>query len=119
MAGGCATAGLDRVCWSSRKPNAGSEAPKAFEKLVAPVARWQARRAGGLDVPHWLRRLEAEVERHRSRFTPGRCQGRATRSTLVLTIEDLQRQLENWETPPAAACAGPSRRAQNRSRSIE
>ncbi len=96
---------LDRVCAlvEPAVTNAGSEGARAaFDKLVAAIDPLASTPSGvGLDVPHWLRRLEAEVERIRSRATHS---GTLPEDTLrvpllVLTIEELQRQLENWDTP--------------------
>jgi hypothetical protein len=96
---------LDRVCAlvEPAMASAGSErANAAFANLVGAIDPLASTPSGvGLDVPHWLRRLEAEVERIRSRATHSGALPEDTLRvpTLVLSIEELQRQLENWDTP--------------------
>ena len=96
---------LDRVC-ALVEPAivaAGPEgAGQALDALTAAIEPLASNPSGvGLDVPHWLRRLEAEVERIRSRATHA---GTLPEDTLrvpraVLTIDELRRQLESWDTP--------------------
>ena len=73
------------------------EASPAFQQLEDHLRPFVEHPTGvGLDVPHWLRKFEAEVERVRERIdqpeppdvTPN-----------VLTFEDLQEQLAQWEVP--------------------
>ncbi len=77
-------------------------ASPAFDNLVAAIEPLASNPSGvGLDVPYWLRRLEAEVERIRSRATHA---GTLPEDTLrveraVLTVDELHRQLESWDTP--------------------
>ncbi|HEV8058788.1 MAG TPA: hypothetical protein VGP68_02890 [Gemmataceae bacterium] len=96
---------LDRVCALVEPAMAGAGpegASPAFDNLVAAIEPLASNPSGvGLDVPHWLRRLEAEVERIRSRATHA---GTLPEDTLrveraVLTVDELRRQLESWDTP--------------------
>jgi hypothetical protein len=56
----------------------------------------------GLDVPDWLRRLEAEV--HRVRMARSAVATLAESQfqipKVVVPLEDLARQMEGWENPP-------------------
>ncbi len=96
---------LDRVCALVEPAILGpgpDGASPAFAALVAAIEPLASTPSGvGLDVPHWVRRLEAEVERIRSRAThAGALPEDALRvPTLTLKIEDLKRQLESWDTP--------------------
>jgi hypothetical protein len=96
---------LDRVCAlvEPAMTAAGPEvASSAFDALAAAIDPLASNPSGvGLDVPHWLRRLEAEVERIRSRATHA---GTLPEDTLrvpraVLTVDELRRQIESWDTP--------------------
>ena len=94
---------LDRVCAlvEPAMTKVGAEETKvAFDSLMAAIEPLASTPSGvGLDVPQWLRRLEAEVDRIRSRAThAGALPEDVLRvPTLVLSLEELQRQLENWE----------------------
>jgi hypothetical protein len=96
---------LDRVCAlvEPAMTSAGQEGENTdFTALVEAIDPLASTPSGvGLDVPHWLRRLEAEVERIRSRATHAGTLPEDTLrvATLVLPMEELQRQLENWDTP--------------------
>jgi hypothetical protein len=96
---------LDRLCAliepSMREAQAGTPGP-AFTQLQEELRAHTATPTGvGLDVPHWLRRLEAEVQRVQ-----------ATQTTVAvlaenffrvprqpLSFEELQRQLREWDPP--------------------
>jgi hypothetical protein len=55
----------------------------------------------GLDVPHWLRRLELEVQRVRAAQTTIAvlAEGFLHVPKKALTIEELKQQVEDWEKP--------------------
>jgi hypothetical protein len=55
----------------------------------------------GLDVPHWLRRLEQEVQRVRAGGTPlaGLAEDSFPVPHVRLSPDDLQRQLDDWDKP--------------------
>jgi hypothetical protein len=74
----------------------GGVAGPAFRALEGLLAAFTASPSGvGLDVPHWLRRLEAEVQRQWAEAgRPGRAE-----ATAALTPEELRRQLEQWDRP--------------------
>jgi hypothetical protein len=96
---------LDRVC-ALVEPAMAAAGPEgagtALDALIAAIEPLASNPSGvGLDVPHWLRRLEAEVERVRSRATHA---GTLPEDTLrvpraILTVDELRRQLESWDTP--------------------
>jgi hypothetical protein len=98
---------LDRLCAlvEPAMAEAGREGERpAFERLRRELQPFAATPTGvGLDVPHWLRRLEAEVQRVRATHTPVAtlAEGLFRVPQRLLSYEDLQRQLQEWETPPA------------------
>lgn len=59
----------------------------------------------GLDVPHWLRRLELEVQRVRAAQTTVAvlAEGLLHVPKKALTIEELKRQVQDWEKPLEAS----------------
>ncbi|HEX4591005.1 MAG TPA: hypothetical protein VH120_13800, partial [Gemmataceae bacterium] len=84
---------IDRMCGlvgpARTAANASDQAPtRAFDRLQAEIAEFTGHPAGvGLDVPIWLRRLEAELIRLRHEPVPrGRPRSR-------LTVDDLRAQL--------------------------
>ena len=96
---------LDRLCAAIgpamrevRHPDGGA----AFARLEEELRGYTATPVGvGLDVPHWLRRLEQEVQRvwaeHPAIVDLAEKQFRIPR--VVVTYEDLRRQLAEWERP--------------------
>jgi hypothetical protein len=77
----------------------GKRSFEQFEKELRPYA---ADPAGvGLDVPHWLRRLEAEVGRVRLSWTAiaGMVSALVQVPRTLITLKDLNRQVENWAKP--------------------
>jgi hypothetical protein len=98
---------LDRLCAliepAMQEARSGSER-KAFARLQEELRPLAATPTGvGLDVPFWLRRLEAEAQRVRAAQAP-----LATLAESVFRIpqrlveyEDLQQQIQEWETPLA------------------
>lgn len=96
---------LDRVCAlvEPAMTAAGSEsAGPEFNALAEAIEPLASNPSGvGLDVPQWLRRLEAEVDRVRWLANHA---GTLPEDTLrvpqaVLPLEELRRQLESWDTP--------------------
>jgi hypothetical protein len=72
---------------------------RAFEQALQALA---ASPSGvGLDVPHWLRRLEQEVQRVRAGGTPlaSLAEDSFPVPQGVLSFEDLRQQLEDWDKP--------------------
>jgi hypothetical protein len=99
---------LDRLCalvepsMEEARRGQGTSSFEQFEKEMQPYA---ADPAGvGLDLPHWLRRLETEVGRVRLSWTA--IAGMATALVQVprtlITLEDLNRQIEDWAKPLTA-----------------
>jgi hypothetical protein len=94
---------VDRLCAAvapalREAAETGGAAGPAFRALEGQLAEFTANPTGvGLDVPHWLRRLEAEVERLRAADRSGRPERPETGSAL--TVEDLRRQLDEWDRP--------------------
>jgi hypothetical protein len=96
---------LDRLCAlvePAMEEARGSEPAAAFGRLREELAAYVATPVGaGLDVPGWLRRLGAEVQRVRA--------GRTTLAVLAgrqfhlperrVSLEDLQGQLRDWDKP--------------------
>jgi hypothetical protein len=96
---------LDRLCAAIEpvidevEQGGGAKMLTQLEEKLDLYARQPA--GSGLDVPHWLRRLEQEVERVRTT--------RAAIAELAeefcpvprvrLTAADLQQQLQDWEVP--------------------
>jgi hypothetical protein len=80
------------------------EEPVAFVRLQKELQTLAARPVGvGLDVPQWLRQLEAEVRRVRAAHTAVAVQAgqffQLPRRSL--TYEEVQRQVQEWDTPSA------------------
>jgi hypothetical protein len=74
----------------------------AFGHFEAELQPYAAEPAGvGLDVPYWLGRLEFEVQRVRATRTAiaGLAVQLAQVPRTLLSYEDFQQQLENWDTP--------------------
>jgi hypothetical protein len=95
---------LDRLCALIEPAMAEvrQEGGPSFARLQKELQTLTATPTGvGLDVPQWLRRLEMEVHRVRA--------GQSTIAVLAegflrvpkkaLTIEELKRQVEEWEKP--------------------
>jgi hypothetical protein len=73
------------------------EASPAFQQLESQLQPFIDNPTGvGLDVPHWLRKFESEVERVRERLEQPEFSETAPTS---LTFTDLQWQLAQWEIP--------------------
>jgi hypothetical protein len=73
---------------------------EAFAQLRQELAAYTARPAGvGLDVPPWLRRLEAEVQRvHATQSGLARQAENFLRvPEAPLSLTDFQRQLAEWD----------------------
>src|SRR5262249_22542166 len=95
---------LDRLCALVRPAmeEAGRDEHPSFSRLGEELRAYVDAPSGvGLDVPHWLLRLEQEVQRFRVAHSPV-----AVLAELWLQIpsrplayDDLQRQLRDWETP--------------------
>jgi hypothetical protein len=86
---------VDRMCAlvgparATDNPPAASEAA-AFGRLAAEIGRFAATPAGvGLEVPHWLRRLHAELERLKQE--PNRGPGTPSRLTAERLREEMDR----------------------------
>jgi hypothetical protein len=80
---------------------AGQPGP-SFQRLRTELAVYTEQPTGvGLDVPHWLRRLELEVQRVRTERTA--IADLVDRHFHVpkthLTLADVQRQLADWDQP--------------------
>lgn len=93
---------LDRLCAliepAAREAREGlGETSPTFLKLEEQLRPFIDHPTGvGLDVPHWLRKFEVEVERVRELLT----QPRVEQSPAVeLSFVDLQEQLAQWEMP--------------------
>jgi hypothetical protein len=81
------------------------EKGKSFIRLEKELQPLTAVPTGvGLDVPEWLRRLEAEVVRVRTAHTnlAVLAEGFSRVPRKVLSLEDLKRQLADWEKPLAS-----------------
>ncbi len=95
---------LDKLCASVepaiRAAQRGeNETNPAFVRLLEQLEPLAATPVGvGLDVPHWLRRLEAEIHRVRHGAPDQDDAGDETPS-LPLSQAELQQQLEDWEKP--------------------
>jgi hypothetical protein len=100
---------LDRLCAliepsmrEARTDAGGAEGRRSFARLRTELDAYTATPTGvGLDVPAWLRRLEAEVHRtqvaQRTVATLAESFFRVPR--LALSYEELQRQLREWDRP--------------------
>lgn len=94
---------LDRLC--ALIGPAMDEAPKdgpgpAFARLREELQAYTATPVGvGLDVPHWLRRLEMEVQRVRSEHTAiaEMAEKQFQIPRVRLTSEDVRRQIADWD----------------------
>ncbi len=95
---------LDRLCAlvepAAHDARSGlGEASPAFQRLEEQLRPFIENPIGvGLDVPHWLRKLEVEVERVMQAIDQP-----ATTDVMpvTLTFADLQDQLAKWELPLA------------------
>ena len=75
------------------------EASPAFRRLEEQLQPFIENPTGvGLDVPHWLRKFEAEVERVRESLHHPEMKDEMP---LALSFADLQQQLDQWEKPLA------------------
>jgi hypothetical protein len=75
---------------------------RAFAQLERELRPLTASPTGvGLDVPHWLRRLEAEVQRVRAGRTSvaALAQGLLRVPQKALSLDELRRQLPDWDKP--------------------
>jgi hypothetical protein len=97
---------LDRLCVlvapameAARKADDGGQALARFQEELSVHAATPV--GSGLDVPIWLRRLQREVQRVRAERTAiaglGRRQFLIARTTL--SLEELRRQLAEWDKP--------------------
>jgi len=78
------------------------EPPEAFSALREEIGELASRPAGaGLDVPQWLRQLDNEVRRvHASHAAVAVLAGDYSRlPERLLSLEEVQRQLADWEKP--------------------
>ncbi len=96
---------LDRLCAliepCMREARQEGERP-SFARLLSELATYTATPTGvGLDVPAWLRRLEAEAHRvHATQTTVATlAEGFFRVPRHVLTHEEVQRQLREWDRP--------------------
>jgi hypothetical protein len=95
---------LDRICAlvepAARHARAGlGEADPAFRRLEAELKPFVEHPTGvGLDVPHWLRKFEAEVDRVTERLARPEI---ADAAPPPLAYDDLQNQLATWDRPLA------------------
>lgn len=85
---------------AAREARAGhGEASPAFRKLEENLRPFIEHPTGvGLDVPHWLRKFESEVQRVRERLDRPEIKDEPL---IALSFDDLQRQLDDWDTPLA------------------
>jgi hypothetical protein len=96
---------LDRLCAliePALREARGEAGQGAFAQLRQELQVFAATPTGvGLDVPHWLRRLEAEVHRVQAaqRTVATLAEGFFRVPRRPLTFEELQRQLRDWERP--------------------
>jgi hypothetical protein len=94
---------VDRLCAliepAAQAARAGSDESSApFRRLQEELAPLVANPTGaGLDVPGWLRRVEAEVTRFRE--AEGQPAPASRPSAPHLTLAELQQQLAQWEKP--------------------
>jgi hypothetical protein len=75
-----------------------------FDRLQEELQAYAATPTGvGLDVPQWLRRLEGEVQRVRAAHTSlaELAEGVFQMPERLLSFEELQQQLQEWEKPLA------------------
>ena len=79
--------------------------PRWFAQFERQLAERAAAPTGvGLDVPHWLLRLEEEVERVRAENSAFYALGAEQFDVpqQPIPFEEVQRQLDDWEPPPEA-----------------
>jgi hypothetical protein len=98
---------LDRLCaliepamHEARRPEGGP----TFIRLERELRPLTATPTGvGLDVPQWLRRLDAEVQRVRAAQAAVAvlAEGFFHVPRQPLSLPDLQRQMDEWEKPPS------------------
>jgi hypothetical protein len=73
------------------------EAAPAFLRLEEQLRPFVDNPTGvGLDVPHWLRKFENEVERVREQLDQPKS---IEQAPVALKFEDLQEQIEQWDNP--------------------
>jgi hypothetical protein len=94
---------LDRLCAligpalaEAQKPEGGP----SFARLQEEMQAWTATPTGvGLDVPHWLRRLESEVQRVRAERSAiaGLAEKYFRIPRRLLTRAEVEEQLANWD----------------------
>ncbi len=99
---------LDRMCAliepamvEARRSSEG----RAFARLQKELKPLTMTPTGvGLDVPHWLRRLEVEVQRvHAAQTTIAVLAESFMRvPKIALSLQELRRQVQNWEKPLGA-----------------
>ena len=74
----------------------------AFQQLLQGLQTLAAQPTGvGLDVPHWLRRLEWEAHRVRASRTAiaGLSQSLIRLPRTTLTLDSLRQQVQDWDQP--------------------
>lgn len=97
---------LDRLCAlvGPAMEEAGRPQGSAFPRLVQELQGFTATPVGaGLDVPHWLRRLQGEVQRVRAAQT---AVAQLAEESLrvprrLLSRDELEEQLAHWPAPDA------------------
>jgi hypothetical protein len=96
---------LDRLCAlvepCVREARRGEPRP-SFARLRQELGAYTATPTGvGLDVPAWLRRLEAEVHRVQASYSTVAALAESffRIPRRVLTYDEVQRQLRDWERP--------------------
>jgi hypothetical protein len=95
---------LERLCAlvGPAMDEAGRAETPAFSRFEQELAPYAAEPAGvGLDVPPWLRRLEAEVQRVRAAGSAvaGLAAPLARVPRVVLSWEDFRREVRDWDAP--------------------
>ncbi|MCE9531649.1 MAG: hypothetical protein K8T89_11085, partial [Planctomycetes bacterium] len=76
------------------------EASASFQRLEEHLRPFIDHPTGvGLDVPHWLRKFEAEVARVRERLDQPESKDE---TPVALTYAELKDQLDRWEKPLSA-----------------
>jgi hypothetical protein len=94
---------LDRLCALIEPATREPSERAAFERLRRELQPFSQTPTGaGLDVPHWLRRLEGEVQRVRATHSAVAvlAEGLFRTSQRVVPHEEVQRQLQEFEKPP-------------------
>jgi hypothetical protein len=93
---------LDRLCAlvePAVREARDRQAGPSFARIQEALAPFEEQTTGvGLDVPHWLRRLQAEVQRVRAARTPVAelAENLFRVPRRALSFEELQRQLPPW-----------------------